>query len=119
MKNQSKNIIDNSTYIKVEPEKITAIKTQILECQKNILEIMKIVSTYNMLRKKEFLYKIRLKNLSKNLKKEIINFKKLMPHPKEKDQDFVEERKTEQHFIENSDINEQLNEIKEKLKQIQ
>jgi len=117
MKKKS-NAVDNSTYVKLEFEDAMTIKRQSLECQKNLLRIMKIISTYNMLRKKELMHKIKLKNITKNLRVEIINFKKSMPHPREEEQDFIDERKTEVKLKEYEDIDEQLNEINERLKAI-
>jgi len=118
MLKSNKNLIDNSTYLKLEPEQIEDIRKQELECQMALLKIIKIISAYKILRKKESIYKIKLKNLAKNIKKNIKEFKKTMPHPKEDDLDFVEERKTEVRLKEYGDIDEQLNAIKEKLKSI-
>jgi len=105
-------------YSKLDYGNAVEMKKAVLEIQMNLLNIIKDISDYKEIRKKEFDHKIKikknLKDLKELLKKEIDKAPKATKAKLEK----PEQQRTTKIDREYSDIEVQLHDIKEKLSNI-
>lgn len=108
----------DSTYVKLEYERAVEIKKEMLKCQINFLNTIKSISKYNLARKKETIHKIKLRSIAKNIKKNIIQFKKFLPKVKKEEPEFIKEKKQEEKLKDYNNVDSQLNEIREKLREL-
>lgn len=63
--------MDNSIYVKFEYNTLLDGKKQILSSQINCLNILKKMESYGLLRKKEYIYKLKIKNNIKEIKEKL------------------------------------------------
>jgi len=94
----------NPIFSKIDYPSAKEVKKDILEIQASLLNTLQSIENYKAFRKKEQMYKIKLRNNLKDINK---NIKKIMTHvPKVPEEDEI-----------NQEVKEQTPKIKEKIKE--
>jgi len=112
---------ENPVYLKLEYSESVYSKKNILSTEMSLLNIAKIIKKYQLLREEEFILRIQIYKLIKEINSAIRKTKTSMPSikiPEKQKGDEVQTR--ERRKIEdNQDLEEQLQEIQEKLKELE
>ncbi|MGV8152362.1 MAG: hypothetical protein ACP5OG_04725 [Candidatus Nanoarchaeia archaeon] len=106
-------------YIQLTEEDSKNIKKEILTVEMNLLNTIKKIRNYKILRKKENIMKTKLKSSFSGLKSKLYSIESSFPIQPTKEKDIkinIKELKTEKN--KNKDIQEELEEIKKKLQKI-
>lgn len=118
------NKAQSPIYVKINYENVFYAKRNILEMQMILLNILQDIERYREDRKREFVYKVRLKNLLKDAKKDVSKILDNAPKTEEmkqeekiKKQRAMKKNKKEIELQHN--IDEQLSEIKRKLQKME
>jgi len=109
----------SSEYIRFESREILDNHKTLLESQVNFLNSLKNISNYKKSRNEQFNLKIALKNKLDELKQELLILDKTLPHTSNK---FLSEEEKFERSIrheEQTSIEKELEEIKNKLKKMQ
>jgi hypothetical protein len=110
----------NPIHIKLEYEEAIQSRRDILSSEMNLIEIMKCVQRFGLLRKEELIYKIKLQ---KKMKELMINIKQLQEMlPKVKIPEILKEPKEERRKknigVVDTNLERELMDIQEKLKSL-
>lgn len=100
-------------HIRLEYEEVVEGKRELLESQINLLEILKRVKNYKILRKRELILKGKLKNSLSLLNSEINQIQSHLPESEGELE--IKEVMTKQETERDKNIESQLQEIREKL----
>lgn len=100
-------------HIRLEYEEAVEGKRELLESQINLLEILKRLKNYKILRKRELILKGKLKNSLSLLSSEINQIQSHLPESE--DELGIKREITEQETERDKNIESQLQEIREKL----
>jgi hypothetical protein len=104
-------------HVKIEYEAGLAAKKQLLSTEMDLLNIQKKIRNYKVLRKKEFVQKNKLKTLFKTLKPKLNLFENSLPEGVESKK--IKRKKSRViEKAETADIQDELNEIRDKLAQL-
>jgi hypothetical protein len=107
---------ESPIFSKIPYENAVEIKRNILNTQINLLNIMKKVNDYRDLRKKEFLYKLKIKNNLKEIKEQVNYIFNTFPKTKMLDERKpIKHEKKEKTISVTSGIDKELQEIRERL----
>lgn len=109
---------DNPVYISVDYSEALNSKKEVLSSEIILLNVVKSIKNYKMLRRKESLLKQKIYNLIKETDLKIKETLSLLPAvklPKKKEEETVLER---EYHRNSDDIELQLKEIQEKLNQL-
>lgn len=123
----SKKKDNNVIHIKYEKPEAIQSKKDLLFAQKELLEILKHIKKYHLLRKKELTLKTKARQKMKDIGKELNNLKKGFPKLKmpeilkEEEEEKKEEKKEEKvpEKIDHSNIDKELDEIQRKLAKLE
>lgn len=104
-------------HIRLEYEEAVEGKRELLESQINLLEILKRVKNYKILRKRELILKGKLKKSLSFLSSELNQIKNNLPESE--NELGIKEETTKQEIEKDKNIESQLQEIREKLARLQ
>lgn len=110
-------MVDSPIYSKIEYSEAVSAKRNLLSAQASILNIIKKIENYKILRKREFILKLKLKDDLSETKANINKILKDLPQiPKTKLLNVQDKQfKSEREIKKSSDIESELAEIKNKL----
>ena len=100
-------------HVKLNYEEALSAKKQILSAELNLLQTAKRVKNYKILRRRELVFKNKLKTVLKNLKEKLRALKLTLPEEEQTIEPKTTKKRTEKR--KDKDIKNQLEEIKEKL----
>lgn len=107
-------------HIKFEYSEALEAKKQILTTELNLLQISKKIRNYNLIRKREYILKGKLKILTNQLKNKIIQIQSTFPEEKQLEEPKIKkESTTRESDYKEKDIQSQLEEIQRKLAEMQ
>jgi len=113
---------ENSVYLKLEPAEARFSKKDVLSTEMSLLNIVKAIKNYHALREEEFVLRMQMYKLIKEANLAIRKTKNSFPFIKLPEKKELEKIKThERRKIErkeDTDLEFQLREIQEKLKQM-
>lgn len=112
---------ENLIHIKLEYDESLVVKSDILYLETNLLKILKSLKRYHEIRMEELMLKISLSRKIKLAENSIRNLKLLIPRPTipkilREEENLIEFKEKEN--VDESDLEQQLREISEKLKLI-
>ncbi|MFA5020387.1 MAG: hypothetical protein WC533_04810 [Candidatus Pacearchaeota archaeon] len=112
--------MDEPVYAKIGYSEAVQIRKEILKTEAEILATIKRLKEYRLLRKKEIMLKIKLKNEISEIKEAIFELLKEVPttHKIEEAKKIQVQVKQKRDLKEDSDIESQLREIQRKLDEL-
>jgi len=107
-------------YSKIEYESALSTKRDVLELERSFLNVMQKIENYKILRKKDFVLKLKLKNTLKETKDKINQISENLPHPHGIEAVKLGKMETEEKFkdTKKSKIEQDLKEIQNKLEEM-
>ena len=106
-------------HVRVEYEEAIESRKQFLESQLNILEILKRLKKYKLLRKRELILKTKLKQSFSSLHSEINQLQNHLPKSESEGKLRIKKIKAKQETEKDKNLESQLQEIREKLARLQ